>query len=96
MARCRVPAPVAGGGTVNPRLPRGDISRVLHMAPPDQRGQVKRSRCCGGRRTRGGQPDVEAAPGRTKTPAGVPGKTLPGAAPAGAAGGGPRSRLKRT
>ena len=30
MARCRVPAPVAGGGTVNPRLPHGDISRVLH------------------------------------------------------------------
>ena len=39
---------------------------------------------------------MEAAPGRTKTPAGLPGKTLPGAAPAGAAGGGPGSRLKRT
>ena len=44
---------------------------------------------------------MEAAPSRTKTPAGVPGKLLPGAGPAGdvrggvaARRGGPRSMLK--
>ena len=70
--------------------------QVSTWLPQTEEARSKRSRCCGGRRTRGGRPDVEAAPGRTKTPAGLPGKTLPGAAPAGAAGGGPGSRWKRT